>query len=585
MLICLATLPAILFTFYIAQNERNTALVRMEADVQHIVDLVSREHLNQMAGAKSLLAWLAGALEKEGTETLDSDSDFLAALLAGYPQLGNIAILEPGGNVINSAYPLPAPINMYDYDAIQRALHSHSIEVGNYVFGPIVGRPLLHLTYAVRDDSDTIRWVVFVAIDLEWLKKLTEQVDLLPEHILLIVDRDGRVLANPAAPDSNGFAIGDRIPALANVVIQNDQPIISAQINGEPLSFVTSAMKGLPGVLVASVLPSEQIYQQANKVFYRTLGWLGLLTLFTVISVLVVEEIALLRSVRTLSSAAQRFGQGDYTARVFIPRSYGELKDMADAFNEMAETLTHRHDEVTEANHRLDRLTRHLHVARESEAQRISRDLHDEVGQVLTSIKMDLASFKRKCKNMEMPPDANFMMSERIDIMQKKIDDIVVFIRRLASDLRPPVLDRMGLVSAIDLLARNLEQNSELVINVETDDAELPMSWLVSTTIYRIVQEALTNIARHAEASEVHIDINLKDDEIILVIGDNGKGFEYRDAQKEALGIIGMRERARLVSGVFDLESGAGKGTVISVTIPYRPNENEESDEHAYPAG
>tara|TARA_R110002072_G_scaffold77597_14_gene180797 strand:- start:153 stop:1952 length:1800 start_codon:yes stop_codon:yes gene_type:complete len=569
LLICLATLPAILFTFYIAYNERSAALTRMEDDARHIVSLVSREQLYQMDGAKSLLEWLSDLLVDEDRQALVLGSDFLATLLAGYPQLGNIAILTPEGDVINSAYPLPAPINMHDYDAVQRALRSQTTEIGSYVIGPIVQRPLLHMTYAVRDGLGNIRWVVFVAIDLEWLEQLTERVELPAEHILLIVDRDGNILATSTTLDGDAFAIGQTIPELASAGMMGSDPqSVSVSMNGERLSFATSPMREISGVLVATALPTEQIYQKANGVFYRTLGWLSLLTLFTVVSVVVVEEIALLRAVRALSSASQRFGKGDYSARVTISHGFGELKDMADAFNAMAEALTHRHHEISEAHHRMDRLTQHLQFARESEAKRISRDLHDEVGQVLTSIKMDIARFRSKCSYVEASSNEDCVMNGSIGAIQTKIDNTVDYIRRIASDLRPPVLDRMGLISAIDLLARNLEENAELIVNVESDELDQPLDWLISTSIYRILQEALTNVTRHAQATEIQIDLRKKDQDLILTVRDNGQGFEQARAQTEALGIIGMRERARLVNGTFLLESAPGKGTRIEVCIP-----------------
>lgn len=135
MLVCLATLPAILFAFYIADNERAAALARMEEDAHHIVSLISREHFYQMTGAKSLLRWLADRLAEEQDDIIAAkDSALLPALLSGYPQLANIAILTPEGDVISSAHPLPAPLNMHDYAAIQRALSSQEIETGAYVY-------------------------------------------------------------------------------------------------------------------------------------------------------------------------------------------------------------------------------------------------------------------------------------------------------------------------------------------------------------------------------------------------------------------------------------------------------------------
>lgn len=158
----------------------------------------------------------------------------------------------------------------------------------------------------------------------------------------------------------------------------------------------------------------------------------------------------------------------------------------------------------------------------------------------------------------------------------------MTFIRRLAADLRPPVLDHMGLASAIDILARNLEDSADLVIDVEATLPAEPANWMVSTTLYRIIQEALTNVSRHARATEVHIRLRLAGDSYILEVEDNGVGFEADKRENSTLGLLGMRERARLVGGDFRLKSVVGQGTLIRVAIPDTP---KEDNHYAYPSG
>ncbi len=570
-LICLATLPSLLFSFYIADRERGAALLHAKDEARYIVNLISREHLYQITGAKSLLSWLTEKMSAQENATLARDPDFLGALLAGYPQLGNIAILAPNGDVINSAYPLPGKINMANYGAIERAMKSDRIETGGYVIGPIVKKPLLHLSKAVRDKKSNVRCIVFVAIDLEWLKRLTEEIELPSDYILLIADRDGRVLANSSRRVNGGaYTAGTQIAELAEQV-QNAKNMPAPKQN----HFVTVPMKGIPGVQIATALPYGSIYEAANETFFRIVILLCLLTLCTVISVVFLEEIALLRYIRTLSNASQRFGQGDYSVRVPVPRGYGELESMAKVFNNMADTLTDRHLQLSQAHEQLDKLTRHLQIVRESEAQRISRDLHDEIGQVLTSIKMDLCGFQAKCSHGEILP-----CNDNIVTIREKLDSLVQFVRCIASDLRPPVLDRMGLVSAIELLALKSEENSDLAVELEAFDVKEPLDWLISITVYRIAQEALTNIIRHSHASVARIQLKQTDSEITLFVKDDGRGFEQEDATKDSLGIIGMRERARLVGGSLELESNAGHGTQIRVSIPLKA-----FDEHGFKSG
>lgn len=582
MLVCLATLPAILFAFYIAGNERAAALARMEEDAHHIVSLISREHFYQMTGAKSLLRWLADRLAEERDDIIAAkDFALLPALLAGYPQLANIAILTPEGDVISSAHPLPGPLNMHDYAAIRRALSSQEIETGAYVVGPIVNRPILHLAYAVRNAHGAVRQIVFVAIDLQWLSRLTDQIELPAEHILAITDRDGGVLASSTKPADVAIAIGTQILELAEDQRQG-RDMIRAIIGGKARTFALAPMEGLPGVMVASGLPYDQIYKKANSVFYRMIGLLFLLTLSTVFSVMLFEEVALIRYLRALSRNLRRFGQGDFSARIAVPLGKGELQEMARTFNAMAETLTTRHRELSEAHDRLDMLTRHLQIARESEAQRIARDLHDEAGQVLTSLKIDLARLQKKCKQCRMEGAIGNPVENDMASMSVKIDNIVGFIRRISSELRPPVLDRMGLSAAIEKLASEVEANSNLAVEVEITGMDRPIDWLVSTALYRIVQEALTNVTRHAQASLVSIDLHTDDENIALTIRDDGKGIDTNDNKREALGIIGMRERTHLVGGSFSIEGTPGNGTLIIVKIPCAGSKEAS---HENPAG
>jgi signal transduction histidine kinase len=235
---------------------------------------------------------------------------------------------------------------------------------------------------------------------------------------------------------------------------------------------------------------------------------------------------------------------------------------MAHVFNKMAETLEQRYLEISEKNDQLDKLTRRVQIARESESMRIARDLHDEIGQVLTSIKMDLSRFQTSCVY-----HSTFPCSENVDAIKQKLDQLVVFIRGIASALRPPVLDKIGLVKAVELLSRNTERSSDLMINLEAQVVE-PLDWLTSITVYRIVQESLTNIVRHAQASEANISLTMDDRQITLRVEDNGKGFDPAAMDSNSLGIIGMRERARLIGGSLSILQSTVAGTVVEAIIP-----------------
>ncbi|MBI2604680.1 MAG: cache domain-containing protein, partial [Deltaproteobacteria bacterium] len=286
----------------------------MEEDAYHLARLASREHAHQIEGARTLLRWIGDRLSNQ--PVVIAGQGFLSALLAGYPQLANIGILSPEGKVLRSAYPLPSFPNMADNPAFVRAQQSNEVEAGNYIIGPIVGRPVLNLAYAIRRPGGSIRQVVFVALDLRWLDDLARQVNLPPGYSLLVVDRDGRVLAH-SGEEIRGSAAsrGKLIPGLADLPNQRGGKILKVSGNQPPQFFVGARMAEIPGISVAVGLPYEHIYREANLAFFRTLGGLALLTLITAVSVLVATELSILRSLRTLSRTARRFGGGELLAR------------------------------------------------------------------------------------------------------------------------------------------------------------------------------------------------------------------------------------------------------------------------------
>lgn len=534
-LVCLATLPATFFSLYVANAERDATLRHSETEAKYVLSIISREHINQIDSAKTLLRWLVYQADGGGEREKIEDRAYLAGILAGHPQLANIALLSPNGDVVSSAYPLSAQINMGNYEAIRRALQSREPEAGLYVIGPIVKKPLLHLAQSVRDERGAITGVIFVALDLDYMNTLLKQVDLPQGEVVQILDRERTVLASSDGSKKTLSSSGS----------------------------VATEMSELNGLQIATSIPHEKIRAEANAAFLRTIISLSLLTLCTVASVVFLEEIALLRYLRHLARSARKFSEGDFSVRVKLPENYGELERLANAFNTMAQTLEERHQELVAAHVEVNELAHHLQLARESERSQIARDLHDEVGQVLTSIKMDLHGFGSECRSA-----SRLICGPEIDAIREKLDKLVAFVRQITSALRPPALDGVGLTKTLQMLARETERNTDLVIDVDSS-VEDPLDWLVATTIYRIVQESLTNVIRHAKATEVSVKVTSALDRISVSISDNGIGYKD-DSSSKSFGIIGMRERARMIGGTFSIFNN-GSGTTVEAVLPVHP--------------
>ncbi len=216
----------------------------------------------------------------------------------------------------------------------------------------------------------------------------------------------------------------------------------------------------------------------------------------------------------------------------------------------------------------LRRLSTHLQSVREEERTRIAREIHDEFGQMLTVLKMDLALMERKLleSGTDGTPPETFTEIESITNL---IDGIIRSVRRIATELRPEVLDELGLVEAIEWESEMFQRRTGIKTEFTSSVKDLHLSKESSTALFRILQETLTNVARHSDATEVKTLLEVNDRTLILKVTDNGRGIaEHEASDEKSLGLIGMRERALLLGGEISITGEEGKGTHVTVRIP-----------------
>lgn len=198
--------------------------------------------------------------------------------------------------------------------------------------------------------------------------------------------------------------------------------------------------------------------------------------------------------------------------------------------------------------------------AREEERRHIARELHDELGQRLTALKMELSGLLPQAPH------------ERIELLLEMVDDTMAAVRRIASNLRPMMLDDLGLNAAIEWLAHDASHRIGVEVELHLDEIRQPISAVASIALYRMVQEALTNVARHARATAVRIEIQQQAGELVLTVEDNGVGFPAQPAQPDhSLGLMGIRERAQMLGGRAEIGPAAGGGAQVVVRIPLHP--------------
>lgn len=202
---------------------------------------------------------------------------------------------------------------------------------------------------------------------------------------------------------------------------------------------------------------------------------------------------------------------------------------------------------------------------REQEKSRVARELHDELAQALTALKMDLLWVKER-----MPAGQEQLLS-KLEAMRVMLDGTVAATRRISADLRPLILDDLGLIPAAEWLVQNFTQRTGIHCEFGFDPPGLELQDPHATAVFRILQESLTNVARHAQASLVNVTLDANDGEIMLRVRDNGRGFAIGDPRKpNSFGLVGLRERAYLLDGEISVDTAPGKGTLIEVRIPMR---------------
>ncbi len=216
------------------------------------------------------------------------------------------------------------------------------------------------------------------------------------------------------------------------------------------------------------------------------------------------------------------------------------------------------------------RLAAHLQAARETERTHLAREIHDELGQYLTGLKMDVAVMENLVAEQNREP-ARGLLLNKVHAMSNLLDTTVKTVRKISTELRPAVLDSLGLLAAIEWLAEEFQKRSGIACECYLTATEVQLERDRATAVFRIVQESLTNVLRHAKATRVTIAFEKEVDHYRLEVKDNGRGVQPQELRKrDSFGVLGMQERAHVFGGSVTLVGEPGKGTTLRVKIPFR---------------
>jgi signal transduction histidine kinase len=405
---------------------------------------------------------------------------------------------------------------------------------------------------------------------------------------LRVFDRSGAVIVRVPNP---GLWVGSRHPEfeLLENIKSYEEGISSATglDNVQRLYGYTTLPSDPQGQIIVAVgIPLESAYRNINNNLLRNLIAIGSLALLGMAMSWIITERFILRPATILTTTSRRLTNGDLSARTHLGVGGGELFELGQDFDQMADALQkqeaqaramnqeleqrvlERTQELSESRDLLQQFSNHLQNVLEEERKKISREIHDELGQALTGLKMDLRYIKK-----HLHPDQE-SIAQRIDTSLQLVDSTITTMRRISSDLRPGILDDLGIVPAVDWLVSNFQNRTgiEVMLNVEPPNLEIPKE--MHTSLYRIVQEALTNVMRHAQATQVKIKIEGRPQEVVIEVRDNGRGFDPNTlGHTRSLGLTGIRERAALIGASAEIIGSPGTGTLVSVHVPINGSE------------
>ncbi|HST07943.1 MAG TPA: histidine kinase [Gemmatimonadaceae bacterium] len=254
--------------------------------------------------------------------------------------------------------------------------------------------------------------------------------------------------------------------------------------------------------------------------------------------------------------------EGDYMV------IYDELGRIAGHFG-IQRDVTDRHqasEQIRVSREQLRALASRLQKVREEERTGIAREIHDELGQALTGLKLDIAWMKHRL------PKNHEMMDHCASIIER-IDQTLTSVRRIATELRPSVLDQLGLEAALEWQGQEFSTRTGIEVGIEITTNREPLANDLGSSAFRILQESLTNVARHSQATYVTIRLTQTSDLLVLEVTDNGVGAPAQPPEgTKSLGVIGMRERALACGGEFTISGHPDRGTTVTLRIPLRPD-------------
>jgi signal transduction histidine kinase len=574
LLVLVAVIPAWIAIAFTAAEQRRIAVTAIQKNVLQLVESSAREEDQVLQGTRQILIALANFVRKADGNPSECNA-FCASLLEQFRRYANIGAIKPNGDVFCSAVMFHEPTNAADQSWFRRAVESGDFAIGDYHVGRITGKPVLVLSYPYPVVESEPAGVVFAALDLQWLNRYIFEIDAqLPDGFTITqIDENAVVIARQ--PDAElwlGRSMTEN--SFFREILSQKSGVIEARGDHDIIYIYAfaplhSSLRKRPLYMILGI-PRQLAFADSNRVLRRNLTLLGIVALVAMLAAWFGSDLFIMRQIKAMAQASRRLAAGEMNARTGLDHGSGELGQLAKTLDEMATALEQRQTERERAEMELKRsqelfrsLSTHLQVAREEERTRIARRIHDDMGQALTALKIDLSWL-----NKRLATDQG-IIREKLESMVTLINETIETVHNVSEDLRPGILDDFGLAAAIEWQAEEFQKRMGIECKTSVPPDEFDLDKERSTNLFRILQESLTNVIRHANATKVEINLNENDGVLFLEVVDNGKGItDAAITNPKSFGLIGIKERVHSLGGEVDIAGTPNAGTRIIVKIP-----------------
>ena len=516
---------------------RQKEVAHAKREIVSLTRILAEQTTRTFEGVALMMRGVRERLTDERGLGLELDSELVHLLLqarsAGLPQVKSIFVADRQGFGVNSSrLDFIERLSMRDREFFRHFSVGGDDEI--YISRPekahVDGFWTYYVSIRLIDAAGRFRGVLAAAISIEYFESLYDSIGLDFIRQIQLLNGEGILLAGHPHDEA---MVGETLADAALLAQLQGIPVGDALETSEDLGdgrrFVAYRRIANYPLMVSAAIDEEDALTPWRNVMRPLVAGLGMVLLFVLATTWLVVKSLLRRSV------------------------------LESALKESDEQLRHH---LLETNRQLKELSASLQNVREEARARIARELHDELGQLLTGIRMEVSWLGGRLLPEQRP------LLDKVVSVKGQIDQTIASVRRISSELRPLVLDDLGFAAAAGWYVDQFSARTGLPVELVLPDQDPERGDAIATALFRVLQESLTNVARHSRATLVEVRLDFRDGEWALTVRDNGVGFVHDAGKLGDMGLVGMRERAQMLGGRFSIETAPGAGTVIEVFIP-----------------